>query len=181
MNYSEILFQLSSEWLCRAIAWDAIVLGGNKQGGKLSGDNYVKATYLGSIIRGQLSGWQLFWGNYQYSIILWGKILSANCPRSNYLGVVTGEEIVWGAIVLLPLFTHFAFLYSLESLTRIEYIFGFNSTSSSMAMPTFSPVCYQQLMRLSHRNILTEQSTKMKHFFIFPKIAINVFSFNFIH
>ena len=53
MNYNEILFKLLSEGLCRAIAWDAIVVGGNKQGGKLSGDNYVKAIYLGSIIRGQ--------------------------------------------------------------------------------------------------------------------------------
>ena len=53
MNYNEILFKLLSEGLCRAIAWDAIVVGVNKQGGKLSGDNYVKAIYLGSIIRGQ--------------------------------------------------------------------------------------------------------------------------------
>ena len=41
MNYNEILFSLSSEWLCRAIAWDA--LGGNKQGGKLSADSYEEA------------------------------------------------------------------------------------------------------------------------------------------
>ena len=38
------------EWFCRAIAWGAIVVGGNKQGGKLSGDNYVKAIYVRSII-----------------------------------------------------------------------------------------------------------------------------------
>ena len=44
--------KLSSEGLCRAIAWDAIVVGGNKKGGKLSGGNYMKAIYLGSIIRG---------------------------------------------------------------------------------------------------------------------------------
>ena len=50
-------------------AWDAIVLGGNKQEEKLSTDNYVKAVYLGSIIWGQFSGWQLFGGNYQYSVI----------------------------------------------------------------------------------------------------------------
>ena len=52
MNYNKILLKLLSEWLCRAIAWDAIVAGGNKQGEKLSQDNYVKAIYLGSIIRG---------------------------------------------------------------------------------------------------------------------------------
>ena len=65
MNYNEILFKLLSEGLFRAIAWDAIVVGGNKQGGKLSGDNYVKAIYLGSIIRGQFSWWKLSGGNYQ--------------------------------------------------------------------------------------------------------------------
>ena len=93
MNYNEILFKLSSECLCRAIAWDAIVLGGNKQGGKLSADNYVKAIYLGSIIRGQFSGWHLFGSNYQYSIILWDNSLSATCPRDNYPGAITGEAI----------------------------------------------------------------------------------------
>ena len=91
--------------MCRAIAWDAIALGGNKQGGKLSADNYVKAIYLGSIIRGQFSGWQLFGGVYQYSIILWGNSLSDTCPRANYLGAITGVAIfggaiIWGLIVL---------------------------------------------------------------------------------
>ena len=65
MNYNEILYKLSSKWLCREIAWNVIVLGGNKQGGKLSGTNYVKTIYLESIIQWQFSGWQLFGGNYQ--------------------------------------------------------------------------------------------------------------------
>ena len=45
-----------------------IVAGGNKHEGKLSGDNYVKAIYLGSIIRGQFSG-----GNYP-GIIISGQL-----------------------------------------------------------------------------------------------------------
>ena len=56
--------KLSLEGLCRAIVWDAIVVGGNKKGRKLSGDNYMKAIYLGSIIRGQFCG-----GNYLGAII----------------------------------------------------------------------------------------------------------------
>ena len=71
-------------------------LGCHCQGGKLSGDNYVKAIYLGSIIRGQFSGWQLFGGNYQYSITLWGNSLSTNCRRANYPGAITGEAIFLG-------------------------------------------------------------------------------------
>ena len=93
MNYNEILFKLQSEWLCRAIAWDAVFLGGNKQGGKLSADNYVKVIYLGSIIWGQFFGWHLFGVNYQYSVILWGNNLSTTCPRANYPGAITGEAI----------------------------------------------------------------------------------------
>ena len=83
--------------MCRAIARDPIVLG--KQGGKLSADNYVKAIYPGFIIRGQFSGWQLFGGNYQYSIILWGNSLSATCPRVNYPRAITREAIFRGAII----------------------------------------------------------------------------------
>ena len=79
--------------MCRTIAWDAIVLGGNKQRGKLSADNYVKDICLWSIIRGQFSGWQLLRGNYQYSIILCGNSLSVTCPRANYPGAITGEAI----------------------------------------------------------------------------------------
>ena len=74
MNYNEILFQLSSKGLCRAIAWDAFVVGGNKQGGRLSVDSYVKAIYLGSIIRGQFSG-------------------------GNYLGVIISSQVFGRAIV----------------------------------------------------------------------------------
>ena len=81
------------------MAWDAIVLSSNKQGGKLSGGDYVKAIYLGSIIRGQFSGWQLPGGNYPYSIILWGNSLTDYCPRFNYLGAVTGDTCFGGAII----------------------------------------------------------------------------------
>ena len=49
--------------------------------------HYMKAIYLGSIIQGQLYGWQLFEGNDQCSIILRGNSLGFNCPRgANYLG-----------------------------------------------------------------------------------------------
>ena len=56
MNCNEILFLLLWEGLCREHAWDAIVVSGKKQGGKLSGDSYEKAIYLRSIIRRQFSG-----------------------------------------------------------------------------------------------------------------------------
>ena len=36
------------------------------------------------------------------------------------------------------LFTPFPFLYSLESLTRIDYILGYNPINSSIAMPPIS-------------------------------------------
>ena len=52
MNYMKYLFKLSSE-LCRTIAWDAIVLGGNK--------HFSDGVYYPGII----SGWQLFGGTYQ--------------------------------------------------------------------------------------------------------------------
>ena len=41
---------------------DAIVLGGNEQGGKLSADNYMMAIYLRSIVWVQFSEWHLFGG-----------------------------------------------------------------------------------------------------------------------
>ena len=53
----------------------------------------MKAIYLGSIIRGQLFG-----GNYQYSIILWGNSLSASCPRAYYPGAVAGKAIFEGQL-----------------------------------------------------------------------------------
>ena len=65
------------EGLCRAIAWYAIVAGGNKQRRKLSGDNHVKPIYLGSIVRGQFSA-----GNY-LGIIISSK-LQGNYPGYNY-------------------------------------------------------------------------------------------------
>ena len=59
----------------------------------------MKAIYLGSIIRGKFFGWQLFGSNYP------GNSLSANCPRTNYLGgnyrgTNFWEVIVRGAITL---------------------------------------------------------------------------------
>ena len=71
--------------LCWAIVCDAIVLGGNKKRGKLCGSNYVKAFYLGFIIQGQFSWWQLFGGNYQWSFIL-RKRLGTEFFRGNYPG-----------------------------------------------------------------------------------------------
>ena len=85
MNYNEILFKLLSEGLCRAIAWDAIVVGVNKQGGKLSGDNYVKAIYLGSIIRGQ----QIVWTPIVLGLIIWGAITG----KAIFFG---GMQLSWG-------------------------------------------------------------------------------------
>ena len=60
---------------------------------------------VGSIIRVQFSGWQLFGGTYQQSIILRGNSLSANCPRANYLGDNFRRSnfrgsIIRGAIIL---------------------------------------------------------------------------------
>ena len=72
---------------------DAIVLGGNEQGGKLSADNYMMAIYLRSIVWVQFSEWHLFGGIYHYSIILLGNSFSATCPRANYLRAITGEAI----------------------------------------------------------------------------------------
>ena len=79
-----------SSILGRAIVWDAILLGGNKKGGKLSGGNYVKAIYLGSIIQGQFSRWQLLESNYQWSIIL----------RGNNFGSIFWDAIIRGATIL---------------------------------------------------------------------------------
>ena len=85
-----LLFQLSSERLCRAIVWNAIVLGGNKKGGRLSGGNYLKAIYLGSIIQRQFFRGKLFGCNYQWSIIL---------GDNSFLGAITWESILGGEIV----------------------------------------------------------------------------------
>ena len=102
-SYFPLLYFINdkSSILGRAIVWDTILLGGNKKGGKLSGGNYVKAIYLGSIIQGQFSRWQLLGSNYQWSIILrgnsfgsifWGGIIRGaiipgeNCPGDYYPG-----------------------------------------------------------------------------------------------
>ena len=54
---------------------------------------------MGSIIRVQFSGWQLFGGTYQYSIILRGNSFSANCPGANYLGDNFQSSNLWGVII----------------------------------------------------------------------------------
>ena len=94
-SYSPLL-QLSM--LCRTIVWNAIVLGGNKKGGKLSGGNYVKAIYLGSIIQGQFSRWQRFEGNYQWSIILRGNSLGANFWGAIIRGAINRGQLSWGQL-----------------------------------------------------------------------------------
>ena len=59
--------------------WDDIVLGSNKNGGKLSGANYVKAIYLDFIINGSF-------------------------PGDNYLGVIISGQLFCGAIVWASIF-----------------------------------------------------------------------------
>ena len=92
-------FKLSS--LCREIAWDAIVLGGNKH---FPGEaHYPDAIFLVVVVWGYIS---------VVNIILRGNSLSASCPRANYLGdnfratnfrgaIILGA-IIQGAIVLFP-------------------------------------------------------------------------------
>ena len=80
-------FKLSS--LCREIAWDAIVLGGNKH--FLGGVHYPGAIFLVAIIWGYIS---------VVNIILRGNSLSASCPRANNLGHNFRASNFWGAIVL---------------------------------------------------------------------------------
>ena len=46
----------------------------------------INIFWVGPIIRVQFSGWQLFGGTQQQSIILRGNSLSTNIPRANYLG-----------------------------------------------------------------------------------------------
>ena len=84
MNYNEIL----------EIAWDAIVLGGNKH--FPGGVRYPGAIFLVAIIWGYIS---------VVNIILRGNSLSASCPRTNYLGENFRasnfrEAIILGAIIL---------------------------------------------------------------------------------
>ena len=87
-SYTPLLHLIDDQLslLCGTIVLDDIVLGSNKNGGKLSRGNYVKAIYFGSIINGQFFGWQLIGGNYQWSLILWG----------NYLGVSFLGQLSWG-------------------------------------------------------------------------------------
>ena len=86
MNYNEIL----------EIAWDAIVLGGNKH--FPGGVRYPGAIFLVAIIWGYIS---------VVNIILRGNSLSASCPRANYLGDNFRASnfrgaIIQRAIVLFP-------------------------------------------------------------------------------
>ena len=80
-SYSPLLHLCYAEQLSvMPLSWAA-----TKKKGKLCGSNYVKAFYLGFIIQGQFSGWQLFWGNYQRSFIL-RKRLGTDFFRGNYPG-----------------------------------------------------------------------------------------------
>ena len=84
MNYNEIL----------EIAWDAIVLGGNKH--FPGGVRYPGAIFLVAIIWGYIS---------VVNIILQGNSLSTSCPRANYMGDNFRASsfrgaIIWGAIIL---------------------------------------------------------------------------------
>ena len=89
-------FKLSS--LCREIAWDAIVLGGNKH--FPGGVHCPGAIFLVAIIWGYIS---------VVNIILRCNSLSASCPRANYLEdnfqasnfrwQLSGGQLSWGAIV----------------------------------------------------------------------------------
>ena len=98
MNHNELylfylLFELSSERLCRAIVWDVIVLNGNKKGGKLFEGNYVKVIYLG--FRGNIPGSNCL-GNHQWSLFLRGSLSG----EANFFFFL-GGAVVRGAIVLL--------------------------------------------------------------------------------
>ena len=84
MNYNEIL----------EIAWDAIVLGGNKH--FPGGVRYPGAIFLVAIIWGYIS---------VVNIILQGNSLSASCPKANCLGDNFRANnfrgaIIWGGIIL---------------------------------------------------------------------------------
>ena len=79
-------FKLSS--LCREIAWDAIVLGGNKH--FPGGVHYPGAIFRVAIIWGYIS---------VVNIILRGNSLSAICPRANYLGDNFQASNFWRAII----------------------------------------------------------------------------------
>ena len=100
MNHNELylfylLFELSSERLCRAIVWDVIVLNGNKKGGKLFEGNYVKVIYLG--FRGNIPGSNCL-GNHQWSFFLRGSLSGeanffffgggGSCPGGNCLALI---------------------------------------------------------------------------------------------
>ena len=108
-------FKLSS--LCREIAWDAIVLGGNKH--FLGGVHYPGAIFLVAIIWGYIS---------VVNIILRGNSLSASCPRANYLGDnfrasnFRGAN-VRGAIVLFPVQRLCIFLLSIFNLLVLPFVF----------------------------------------------------------
>ena len=113
-------FKLSS--LCREIAWDAIVLGGNKH--FPGGVHYPAAIFLVAIIWGYIS---------VVNIILRGNSLSASCPRANYLGdnfrasnfrgAIIREANVRGAIVLFPVQRLCIFLLSIFNLLVLPFVF----------------------------------------------------------
>ena len=68
--------------------WDTIKSGSNEIEGKLSRGSYVKNIYLGFFVHGLLFGWQLFRGNYRWSLILRDNSLNASCQSV----IIWGEE-----------------------------------------------------------------------------------------
>ena len=111
---------------------------------------------VGSIIRVQFSGWQLFGGIYQQSIILWGNSLSANCPRANYLGDNFWKQLgsnclennypgdnclednYPGAIVLFP-----SNIFSIVISTNIPWDQSFGGVSSNIKLSAKKSKCVQ--------------------------------------
>ena len=87
MNYNEIYFNYHRSSYAEKLP------------GMLLSQVAINIFRMGSIIRVQFSGWQLFGGTYQQSIILRGNSLSANCPRDNYLADIFRGSNFWGAIV----------------------------------------------------------------------------------
>lgn len=101
-------FQLLLEQLWRAIVWDAIVLGINKKGAKLSGAIRGKTFVRGSLSRGNFPGenclrviisGQLFckatvWAPTVQGLIIWG---GGDYRGGNFLGDSYPGAIILGA------------------------------------------------------------------------------------
>ena len=108
---------------------------------------------VGSIIRVQFSGWQLFWGTYQQSIILWDNSLSANCPRaiylgdnfwgSNFRGAIVRGTIVWGTIIQGTIALFPSNIFSLVISTNIPWDQSFGGVSSNIKLSAKKSKCVQ--------------------------------------